>query len=262
MRVGFDRRDVRMATNLFRMMLRDRYLGSRLGLLWAVGSPALMFATFTFVFGFVLKARLPGAETSLAYVSWLISGYGPWLATSEGLATSTVSVSGNAGLIKNLPLKSELLSIAGALTGIVPLGMAIVFEFVLLAVRGSGPSWAWLALPFVTLVQFLLIAGMGLYLSAANVLIRDVALALPNAMLVLLFATPIFYSVSDLPRAMQMISEANPFYRISDAYRVLLVKGEMPGIVASGYSAALSLVVFGSGLSFFRRMRTHFDSHL
>ena len=36
---GFDRRDFVMLTNLFRMTLADRFLGSSLGLVWAVLSP-------------------------------------------------------------------------------------------------------------------------------------------------------------------------------------------------------------------------------
>ena len=77
--MGFDRADLGFMLNLWRMNLSDRYLGSALGGAWAILNPLLMFALFTFVFGFVFKARLPGADSTMAYSIWLICGYGPWL---------------------------------------------------------------------------------------------------------------------------------------------------------------------------------------
>ena len=93
---GYNRRDLRMFVGFFRMLLRDKVLGSSLGMIWAVANPLLMLGIFTFVFGFVFKSRLPGAESSLGFVIWLVSGYGPWLAISEGLNACTAAVVGNA----------------------------------------------------------------------------------------------------------------------------------------------------------------------
>jgi hypothetical protein len=58
----------------------------------------------------------PGAETTLAYVIWLISGYGPWIANTEAIMGAANSVVGASGLVKNMAFKTELLPIAGALT--------------------------------------------------------------------------------------------------------------------------------------------------
>ena len=81
---GFDRRDATMLANLYRMSLSDRFLGSTFGAAWAILSPLLLLGIFTFVFTFVFPSRLPGREGTLPFVIWLISGYGPWLAVSEG----------------------------------------------------------------------------------------------------------------------------------------------------------------------------------
>ena len=116
-----------------------RFLGSALGIVWAAANPVLMLGIFTFVFGVVFKSKLPGAETSLSYVIWLISGYGPWLAIAEGLSTGTSAVVANSNLVKNLKFKTEILPIAGALTGIIPLLVAILYLMALLAIDGRPP---------------------------------------------------------------------------------------------------------------------------
>ena len=82
---GFNRYDIRLLINLFKMNVRDRYLGSSLGSFWAISNPLFMLALYTYIFGFVFKVKLPGAESTLAYVIWLIIGYGPWIATTEAI---------------------------------------------------------------------------------------------------------------------------------------------------------------------------------
>jgi lipopolysaccharide transport system permease protein len=66
--LGFNRSDLRLLINLLKMNIRDRYLGSSLGILWAIVNPIFMLSIFTYVFGFVLKIKLPGSETTLDYV--------------------------------------------------------------------------------------------------------------------------------------------------------------------------------------------------
>ena len=130
----FARHDIRLAINLFKMNVRDRYLGSSLGAFWAIFNPLFMLAVYTFVFGFVFKVRLPGAETTLAYVVWLISGYGPWIAMTEAIMSSTNSVSGSSGLVKNMAFKTELLPISSAFIGLINLTVSLVFLMVLVVV--------------------------------------------------------------------------------------------------------------------------------
>src|SRR3990167_2612187 len=132
----FARHDIRLAINLFKMNVRDRYLGSSLGAFWAIFNPLFMLAVYTFVFGFVFKVRLPGAETTLAYVIWLISGYGPWIAMTEALMSSTNSVVGSAGIVKNMAFKTEILPISAALTGFITLIVSLFFLFGLMIVVG------------------------------------------------------------------------------------------------------------------------------
>ena len=196
---SFDRRDLRMLGNLFKLTLTDRYLGSTLGLAWAVLSPLLLMGIFIFVFAFVFPGRLPGREGALPYIIWLLSGYGPWLAISEGLSVSTASVVSNAGIIKNIAFKSEVLPVVGALTGFLPLLVSLGLILILQLIAGELPSLALLSLPIAFGLQILFVSGLGLFLAALNVFVRDTALALPNLLTLLLFASPIFYPLTAYP---------------------------------------------------------------
>jgi lipopolysaccharide transport system permease protein len=260
--LGFERRDLTLSVNLFKLGLSDRYLGSTLGLVWAIVNPLLMLGIFTFVFGFVFKSKMPGAETSMSYVIWLISGYAPWLGISEGLASGTSSVIANSGIVKNLAFKTELLPIQGALMGCIPLAVGLMFLVVLMATDGRTPTLAWILIPFAIVVQFVLVAGISFFLSALNVFVRDVGVALTNLLIVLLFITPIFYPISAFPGPMRIVAEFNPFYVLSEAYRLPLLEGRMPRPGQLAYVCGVSAITFVFGLAFFRRLKSYFDARL
>jgi lipopolysaccharide transport system permease protein len=259
---GFDRRDLGMLWNLFKLTLTDRYLGSGLGLIWAVLSPLLLMGIFTFVFTFVFPNRLPGKVGALSYVMWLLSGYGPWLAISEGLSVSTVAVVGNAGIVKNIAFKSELLPIVGALTGSLPLLVSLAILLILQIISGEAPHLTLLALPIPIFFGILLIAGLGLFLSALNVFVRDTALVLPNVLTLLLFASPIFYPLSSYPAGLGKILQFNPFYVVAASFRALIVDGIFPPNWMLPYLAVISTVLFLAGLKWFRRLKSFFVARL
>src|SRR5688572_738396 len=197
--LGFAIEDLRLTFNLFAMNIRDRYLGSSLGSAWAVANPLFMLALYTFIFGYVLKVRLPGAETTFAYSLWLVTGYAAWLGSVDAITASTNSVVSASGIVKNLAIKTELLPVAATGVGLITLSVCLFFVVVLTFVDGRGIGWPVALLPVIIAIHFGLLAALGLWLGAATVFIRDLSVALPNVLTIVMFATPIFYPIESLP---------------------------------------------------------------
>lgn len=258
----FTKHDLFLAFNLFKMNVRDRYLGSSLGSFWALANPFFMLAVYTFVFGFVFKVRLPGAETTLGYVIWLISGYGPWIATTEALMAATTSVTGASGLIKNMAFKTELLPLSSVLVGCISLCVSLVFLTLLMIVDSNMPSWHVFWLPVIIFLQFFLVASIGLWLAAVNVFVRDLSMVLPNILTIIMFASPIFYPLESMPSIVQTLSVANPFYVIVDSYRSVTLYHQHPSFPGLLYVFAISAAIFTFGLASFRRAKGFFSSAL
>lgn len=252
---GLDRSDARLILNIWRMNLADRYLGSALGGAWAILNPLFMFALFTFVFGFVFKARLANANSTLAYSIWLISGYGPWLAITEAFTSASNSVVGNAGLIKNMAFKTEVLPISATLLGLIPLAVSLVFLLLLQLMAGDGWSWRLLYLPLIISVQFIFLVALGLFLAIVNAFIRDFGIVLPNLLMILLFSTPIFYPVEAMPPVIRAITVANPFHIIVQAYRFCLLDNQVLPALSLLVMAAASILLVWVGLQVFRRIK-------
>lgn len=259
---GFDRRDGRMLTSLFKITLTDRFMGSRLGLVWAVLSPLMLMATFTFVFTFVFPGRLPGREGTLPFVIWLLSGYAPWLCIAEGLMASTAAVVSAAGVVKNISFKSEMLPVTGAMLGLVPLVVGICLILVLKIVTGYGVSPAIIFLPISTVYMLAFISGVGLFLSPLNVFIRDTALALPNLLMLFLFSSPIFYPLSAYPDFVKSILVFSPFYVLAELFREPILNDSFPPLWMLVYMGVFNVVLVVAGLWWFRRLKPFFDARL
>jgi lipopolysaccharide transport system permease protein len=262
MMLGFNRSDLRITFNLFKMNIRDRYLGSRVGMCWSVINPLLMLGMYVFVFGFIFKSKLPGSSTSLSFVIWLISGYAPWMAISEGLSTATTSIVSGVSLVKNIVFKTELLPIAATLVGLFPMAIGLIILLLLLIVEGTGLSWNILWLLLLIPLQVAFLTGLGFFLSALNVFIRDIAHMLTSVLMLLLFFTPIFYTKEQMPEIIQKITFFNPFYQITQAFRLALVHKSQPDSAGILYLVALTALLWWAGLKLFRKLKGYFESCL
>lgn len=260
--LGFDRRDLSTVWNFFRMFLRDRFLGSRLGTVWAVLSPAVMLSLYTFVFGFVFKARLPGADSTLAYATWLIAGYGPWLAISESISSAASSVVMNSGLVKNMAFKTECLPVAASMLGLVPLTIAVVFTMVLMVLDGNVPTWhALVALAGIVMI-FAFLAALGVGLAVLTVFVRDVALILPSILMMVLFASPIFYTPEAMPAVLARAAQWNPVYLLTQFVREPVMFHRIPPLSQWVYIAVVIAVLGVVNLRLFRRLKGSLSSML
>ena len=105
-------------------------------------------------------------------------------------------------------------------------------------------------------------SALGLFLAALNVFVRDTALALPNVLTLLLFASPIFYPISAFPAGVGKVLQFNPFYVIAACFRAPILDGVLPPLWMLAYMAVVGAAIFIAGLRWFRRLKSFFDARL
>jgi lipopolysaccharide transport system permease protein len=220
-----------------------------------------MMLVFVFLFGHVFRMRLPGAQATQSYATWLIGGYAPWLATSEALLAATSSVIGAANLVKNVSFKTELLPLAAVLSSLVTLAVTLTVLVVSVALE-SGLGWHAVLIVPVFAVHYLMLIGLGLMLAALAVFFRDITQVLPNVFMLILLTSPILYPLESMPRLLQLAGLANPFYIVCDAYRQVLVHQRIPDPWPLFAVAAGSAIFTIFALRLFRRAKGHFEAYL
>src|SRR4051794_18646345 len=74
--------------SLARRELSARYKGSVLGLVWAILTPIVMIAIFTFIFAGIFGARFGAGGSAWDYALYLFCGLLPWTAFQESVQIS------------------------------------------------------------------------------------------------------------------------------------------------------------------------------
>ena len=103
--------------------------------------------------------------------------------------------------------------------------------------------------------------GIGGFLAALQVMLRDVEHGLASLLLFVFYATPILYPATLVPQPLRDWLWVNPFAQLSERLRESLLLGG--GLHASDALLAVAAVlVLAAGLAFFERLAPHFEDFL
>ena len=249
--------------------LRARWRGSLLGMLWALVQPLLLFAVYAFLFTQVLGLRMvpAGASPAAAMGVYMFTGTVVWASFAEGVTRATSSVLDHRHLVAKVRFPSELLplfpTLSAQVTLLLSLAAFVAATLVTPVWRAPGAALAWV--PLLCLLQVAMGWGLGLFLAAAHVFVRDTLPFVTAALTAGMFATPIFWvpSPEALPGVERWLPliEANPLYHLLYAWRAVLMSGEPASVFAR--PVAGSVAVFGAwalaslalGCAVFRRVQ-------
>ena len=121
---------------------------------------------------------------------------------------------------------------------------------------------AWLYLPLIMAVEYLLALGCTLITSALTVYFRDLQYFLGIVAMAWQFLTPVMYSVDMVPDELMPFFLINPMTSIIIAYRDVLYYGRIPAVETMVLPLALSLIVLVLGELIFRRLQRNFAEEL
>ncbi|MEO5361274.1 MAG: ABC transporter permease [Nitrospirota bacterium] len=242
--------------------LKSRYTGSFLGIFWAVIHPIITVITYTFIFSFVLKARLgPEAGTS-SFLLWLLCGLAPWLYFSETVQRNVQILIENKMLITKSLFPSELLPLSILLSNM--LNHAIMFGIIGVAavIITKKLTILILYLPVYIFLLSLFILGFSWMVSSMNVFLRDIGQVLNVLIGMWFFYTPIVYQPSAVPEGLRTLLKLNPMYYVVEGYRLSLL-----GIEQRHWKGLLVLFVLGvvstiAGGFIFKRLKPDFAEML
>jgi lipopolysaccharide transport system permease protein len=239
--------------------LYDRYRGSVLGIAWALVLPLSMLAIYTFVFGFVFRARWPGAgDDPFAFSLFLYCGLLPYLFLVDTLARAPTLMRQYGALVKRvafpLPLLGAAMTIAATLHMFIGFGVLALLAW---AVHGHVELTALWALP---LALPLLLAALGLVwiIASSGVYFRDLAQAVPAVLPAILFLSPVFYPVTAVPAAFRDWMLLNPLTTVIDNLRSVVIAGATPDLSYLAVGCLLGGGLALVGLLWFARLRPGF----
>src|SRR5215203_2187442 len=237
--------------------VKVRYKQTAIGVVWAILQPVLTTAIFTLIFSTVTRFE----SQTVPYPLFALSGFLVWLFVFNSISFAAGSLVGNSNLVTKIYFPRLFVPISATLSGLFDLlfGFAVLAAMMIYYVsKGAiAPSWQILTVPFFVFLAVLLAVSLGNLFSALNVRFRDVKFALPFALQVWMFASPIFYPTSLLSERWMLVFAINPLTGILDGFRSSLF-GAPFDLPVIGVSCASLIVLMVISLFVFKKMEDQF----
>ena len=233
---------------LSRHRIAVRYKQSVLGPAWALLQPLALMVIATLVFSKL--ARMP--SDGIPYALLAYSGLLPWTFFSSAVSSGTTSLTSHASLVTKVAFPREILPATYIVAALVDFVVASIALVLLCGWYHVAIGWSILAVvPVVaTLAAFTL--AVTLVLSAAQVWIRDVGVALPVVLQLLMFASPVLYPLSAVPARFRLLYILNPLAGLVDAFRAAAL-GRTFDATALSMAVAATVIVLPLAFAIFKR---------
>ena len=231
-----------------------RYKQTVLGAAWAIIQPVINMLVLSFIFGNLGKLSTEGYPRPIFTFAALL----PWGLFSKALSDTGRSMLSNRNMITKVYFPRMIIPLSSILGGLVDfsiqflvlVGMMIYFKF--------SPTPAVWTLPLFLVLALATALGVGLWLSALNVLYRDINYILPFLTQFWLLLTPVGYSIGEISSEWQLLYSLNPMVGVVQGFRWAILGTDPPSWISLGISIGISLILLVSGMFYFRRMERTF----
>ena len=235
--------------------VKVRYKQTLFGAGWAILKPFLGMVVFSIIFGRLAGLSTDGLPGPVFYFSGLL----PWILFQDGVSKSGMSLVAGRSLLTKVYFPRLAMPLASVSAGLVDLGLSFLVFLGLIIYFNTSLGGQWWAAPLFVAWGLLASIGVGLWLSALNVLYRDVSYVTPFLLQAWFFATPVVYPATLIPEGpWRLLYSLNPMAGVVQGFRwAMLGVGEAPGPLAA-ISFGMTILILLSGVVFFRRMERGF----
>jgi lipopolysaccharide transport system permease protein len=242
---------------LFILAWRDisiLYKQSIVGIGWVIIQPVMAMIIFTIIFG--KFAKLP--SEGIPYPIFTYCALLPWNYFARSLSGSSNSLVGASHLITKVYFPRLIIPLSKVFSGLIDFCIAFVILIVMMVWYHISPTGGIFFLPLFMLVAMITSLAVGLWLTALNVKYRDVQFIVPFLTQFWLYASPVAYSTSIVPVKWQWIYALNPMVGVIEGFRWALLGKSAPNTEMILLSSGIVLLIFVSGLYYFKRMERTF----
>jgi ABC-2 type transport system permease protein len=236
------------------------YQGSYLGLIWAFLSPLLMVALLTLIFSELIgiKFREVTGNSSLNFGIFLYCGLLPFLTYSQALSRGVSIIQRNNNLVQGVVFPLEILPLTTIVAALLQNVFGIGALLVVLVAFGESLHLTTLLLPLVLIPQLLFTLGLCYLVAVAGTYVPDIRETLRAVIRGTFFITPILWPTGRVPEEWSFLVDYNPLAVLVNAYRDLIINGELPGLESALWFSLFAAALFVVGLFVFDRVKHNF----
>lgn len=233
-----------------------KYKHSFFGVLWSFINPLLQIAVYAIIFPLIIRNNIEN------YTVFMVCGLIPWNFFSMVINRSTWVIVENGNILKKVYFPRAILPFSLVLSETINFLISSIIVFVFTIAYGMGVSKYALLYPIIIIVQDVLMIGMGFILSAITVYMRDIQHFIGVILQLLMYATPVVYSIETIPENYRFILKYNPMTYIIEGYRDILYYQKMPDIKMLGILFVIGIVGSIVGYFIFQKLQKRFAEEM
>ena len=247
-----------LALTFAKRELLGRYKGSALGIAWAVLTPVVMIAIFTFIFAGIFGARFGADHSPWDYALYLFCGLLPWSMFQESVQQSANTIVVNSNLVKRVVFPLEALPAAQVFAALGNQLFATIALLIATIIITQHLQLTAFWLPLLLIPQLLFALGGAWLIASLGVFLRDIAQGITLLLMAWMYLTPIIYPESIVPDRFRSLIDFNPFTALVRNYRRIFLDGLPPDWPGLLYFTFFALILFLFGYWWFARTRKSF----
>lgn len=230
--------------------LRDQ--STFFGFLWTLLNPALMFIVLYALFVKWMGNHVP------SFPLYLLVGVVQWNYFVKGTTGGMMCVVQKATLINNFIFPKEVLVFSSVFTNLLIHLLEVAVMLIFLLALKAPLNMGWILLPFMVVLETLLILGVSFFLARLAVEYRDVSRIWEIVTMTGFFVTPIFFPIEIMSPSRQYVIMLSPMARLIKETRSFIVYGQWPDWHNIFLLLLVSAALLFWGYKYFKKGEPHF----
>jgi lipopolysaccharide transport system permease protein len=229
--------------------IKVKYRQTVIGIAWAIFQPLTSMIIFTLFFN-----KFAGVSAGeIPYTLFSYSGLIFWNFFSANINDVSNSLISNSSIITKVYFPKIIIPVTSMASGIIDFVFSASFFLIIMIFYRHIPTFIDIIAILVGLIiTGIFVFGLGAFFSVINVKYRDVRYVLPFFIQLLLFATPIIYPISSVPKNIAWILYLNPVTGVLDLVRGTIFS-QVYNVNYIFISILSTVIIFLFGVAWFNR---------
>jgi lipopolysaccharide transport system permease protein len=225
-----------------------QYKQAILGVGWAVINPIMSTVVFTLIFGKL--ASIP--SEGLPYPLFVLSGLITWQYFARAVGVGSSSIVVNSHIITKVYFPRMILPFSCVLASLMDYAINLAVLLTLMALYGRAPHVELLLLPVFLMLTVMMGFAISLWLSSLHAIYRDFGFAIPLALQVWMFLTPVVYPGTLVPSGWAWLLDLNPMTVVIQGARWAVLPESTPpdALGLAIFAVELCLLFLGGIIAF------------
>ena len=210
-------------------------IDNHLGVLWLILEPLFKMLVYFLVFAIILKKR------TIDFTSFLLVGVLAWSWFSSVLLKGSKSIYAAGSLMKQIYVPKVVFPLIVIFNKSLQFLLVFCILLIYFLIK-DGMTQFWISLPYIIVVQFLLVSGVSLIAAAILPVVPDLKFILVSSLSAMLFCSGVFYEVPPSNSSYEFFM-LNPMAKILEQYRVVLIYKDWPEFKSLALIGALGFLL-------------------